>query len=179
MQSRAEAAEAASADLRARVEALTRDLAARDDAVSAAQAQISAARGDAEAARQEAATAATRFQASAQLRGRMGQYFSQVRSAASSVRTGLKSLADDVRDSMGTTAQDFGRLGASLVTAVSAAVEQRDRAITNFQRETAERRRVFNLLQEARGNIRVYVTPACARRSARLAPLCCMCGLTA
>ena len=149
-------AEAAAATLQARVAELEASLSARDQALQAATQAKDAAEARIVTAVNEAQATATKFQASSQLRSRMASYCCEVKSATSSVRRGLRSLANDVRDSMATTAEDFGRLGTSLVSAVAAAQEQRDRAITNYQRETAERRRVFNLLQEARGNIRVF-----------------------
>lgn len=147
----------ATATLRARVAALEAQRTEQAAALAQAQAAAAGAEQAAASAQAEVVAAESRHAASLQLRRRLGAYCRNVKAATSSVRTGLRALAEDVRDSVETTAADFGRLGESLVAAVGEAVAQRNRAVSDFQKETAERRRVFNLLQEARGNIRVCV----------------------
>jgi kinesin family member C2/C3 len=81
-----------------------------------------------------------------------GAAHTAIRSAAE----GMRSLSTEVRTHVGGAVADLSRLGKQLVMAASKLQTDAAEADRRFKRETKERRRAFNLLQEARGNIRVF-----------------------
>jgi kinesin family member C1 len=71
-------------------------------------------------------------------------------------RAAMTSLSEEVRVSFNEARLDFARLGAQLVSAIRSIQKESKDSNARFLNESRERRRVFNLLQEVRGNIRVF-----------------------
>jgi kinesin family protein C2/C3 len=76
--------------------------------------------------------------------------------AIRSAGEGMRSLAAEVRAEAGAASADLSRLGKQLMQAACKLQTDAAEANRRFMRETRERRRAFNQLQELKGNIRVF-----------------------
>lgn len=90
------------------------------------------------------------------------------------VRQELTGMKSSLSESMAAAKADFDRLGGMLLRGVGSVAREAALANKRFMRESKERRRVFNQLQELRGNIRVFcrVRPVLPKETRRgLVPL--------
>ena len=120
--------------------------AALSQELAAAQAQAAAAQAQAAAAQAEAAAA----------KGGMAPVARKCARSTASLRQSFAAFASSVRAGLGGVQAELVQGSASLVGAVRRALEGQSDLEERYKKEMRERRRLFNLVQELRGNIRVY-----------------------